>query len=179
MRYQPSLQTQRLRLRPFVADDAPAVAQLAGTPEIAAATISIPHPYSMTAAKTWIAGLPHLYRTGQAVHFAISLLEPKQLIGSFALRNIDVKNANAEMEIWIGQSWQRQGYGTEALHEILKFVFHQLELHRIYAYHMHGDQPSGQFLLKQNFKQEGVLRDAILKGKTYQDIVLSAILAEE
>ncbi len=178
MRYQPSLQTKNLRLRPFVADDAEAVSQLAGVPEIAATTISIPHPYSITAAKTWIAGLPHLYRTGQAVHFAVNLLETKQLIGSFALRKIDRKHANAELEFWIGTPWQRQGYGTEALAEIIKFVFNQLELHRIYAYHISGDQPSSQFLAKQGFRQEGVLHDAIRKGKQFQDIALSAILTE-
>ncbi len=179
MRYQPSLQTQRLRLRPFVADDAENLAKMAGTPEIYSATISIPHPYSITAAKTWIAGLPHLYRTGSAVHFAISLLESKQLIGAIALREIDNKNATAELELWVGQPWQRQGYASEALPEVIKFSFNQLELHRIYTYHIAGQQPPALFLEKNGFVQEGILRDAVQKGGTYQDVALSAILAEK
>ena len=177
MRYQPSLQTQRLRLRPFVADDAETVSQLAGTAEVANAIISIPHPYSITAAKTWIAGLPHLYRTGQAVHFALSLLDSKQLIGAFCLRNIHVRHASAELEFWIGAAWQRQGYATEAMQAVLTFGFEELDLHRIAAFHITGHQPSAAFLAKQGFSHEGVLRDAVRKNGRFQDVSLAAILA--
>ena len=58
LRYQPSLKTERLKLRPFIADDADDVQRLAGAREIADSTTSIPHPYSIGAARTWIAGLP-------------------------------------------------------------------------------------------------------------------------
>ena len=178
MRYQPSLQTERLRLRPLVAEDAETLVRLAGTPEIAATAISIPHQYSTTAAKTWIAGLPHLYRTGFAVNFAIVKIESKQMIGSLTLRDINRKNANAELEFWIGQPWQRQGYASEALREALKFAFERLELHRIYAYHFSDDQASAQFLIKHGFHLEGTLRDAVRKTSNFQDVSLSAIIAE-
>ena len=177
MRYQPSFQTERLRLRPFVADDAVTLVELAGSPEIAATTISIPQPYTTTAAKTWIAGLPHLYQTGSAVHFSICLLESKQMVGSLALRDIDRKNANAELEFWIGQPWQRQGYASEALREALLFAFRKLELHRIYAYHFTEDQISVHFLKNHGFQLEGILRGAVHKTAGYQDIALSSILA--
>ncbi len=179
MRYQPSLQTERLRLRPFVSDDAETIARLVGASDIAATTISIPHSYSLSAAKTWIASLPHLYRTGSAVHFAVCLLESKELIGSFALREINVKYANAELEFWIGHDWQRQGYALEALQEIVQFAFSQLELHRIYACYLATDQVSAQFLTKQGFVQEGILRDAVLGEGGYQDVAMAAVIAEE
>ena len=178
MRYQPSLQTERLRLRPFVADDADLLVQLAGTAAMAATAIAIPHPYTLTAAKSWIVGLSHRYRTGSAVHFAISLLESKQLIGAIALNEINRDNANAELDVWIGQPWQRQGYASEALQLVLDFAFKQMDLHRIYSYHFSEDLRSAKFLLKHGFAQEGVLRQAVKKMATYQDVSLSAILAE-
>ncbi|HEY5674530.1 MAG TPA: GNAT family N-acetyltransferase [Malonomonas sp.] len=178
MRYQPSLQTERLRLRPFIADDAEMLVKLAGTREIADTTISVPHPYTPTAAKSWIVGLPHLYRTGSAIHFVISLLETKQMIGSVALRVIDKNNATAELEVWIGQPWRRQGYAGEALQEMLDFAFRQLELNRLYSYHFSGDRVAEQFLQKQGFELEGVLREAVRKTTDYQDISLSALLAK-
>lgn len=178
MRYQPSLQTERLRLRPFVADDADQLVKLAGTAEMAATAIAIPHPYTLTAAKNWIVGLSHRYRTGSAVVFAISLLETKQLIGSIALREISRSNANAELDVWIGKPWQRQGYASEALQQVLDFAFNQLGLHRIYSYHFSEDQASAQFLARQGFALEGVLRQAVKKTATYQDVSLSAILAQ-
>ncbi len=178
MRYQPSLQTERLRLRPFTADDADLLVKLAGRREIAATTISIPHPYTPTAAKSWIVGLPHLYRTGSAIHFVICLNEPKQMIGSIALREIDKQNATAELEFWIGQPWRRQGYASEALQKLLDFAFNQRELNRIYSFHFTGDPVAAQFLKKHGLELEGVLREAVRKTEKYQDISLSALLAE-
>jgi RimJ/RimL family protein N-acetyltransferase len=178
MRYQPSLQTERLRLRPFVADDADTLVQLADTPEIAATTLSIPHPYSMIAAKNWIVGLPHLYRTGSAIHYAICLLESKQMIGAIALREIDRKNGNAELEFWLGQAWRKQGYASEALQQALDFAFRRLKLHRIYAFHFTEDLVSAKFLKKHGFALEGVLREAVRKTTNYQDLSLSGLLAE-
>ena len=49
------LKTERLILRPLVAEDAPSVARLAGRREIADTTLSIPHPYSEQQAREWIA----------------------------------------------------------------------------------------------------------------------------
>jgi len=179
MRYQPSLRTERLQLRPFVADDAPTVASLAGTEEMAAATTSIPHPYSLTAAKTWITSLPHLYRTGQAIHFAASSIETKELIGCFALKNIDSSNAHAEFECWIGDPSQGQGYATEAAREVLNFGFQKLKLHRIYSFHMTGEPKSSGFLNKLGLQHEGIIRQSIRKMDDYKDLALSAILAAD
>jgi len=41
----PTLHTQRLILRPFRPEDAAAVQQMAGHPDIASTTANIPHPY--------------------------------------------------------------------------------------------------------------------------------------
>ncbi len=179
MRYQPSLQTARLRLRPFVADDAASVSTLAGAKSIAAATTSIPHPYSLTAAKTWIAGLPHLYRSGEAVHFALCLNETKELIGCLALNHIDRVNASAEMELWIGEPWQRQGFAREATKEMLNFAFHQLKLNRIFCCHLSKDPKSTQLLGNLGFQVEGTLRQAIYKWNRFEDLLVSARLKDD
>lgn len=52
LRFQPSLRTTRFLLRPFLAEDAPDLQELAGAREIADTTISIPHPYSLAFAKS-------------------------------------------------------------------------------------------------------------------------------
>ncbi len=179
MRYQPSLQTPRLRLRPFVADDAATVSKLAGTEAMASVTTSIPHPYSLTAAKTWIASLPHLYRSDSAVHFALCVIETKELIGCIAVKNIDKQNGHAELELWIGEPWQRQGFATEAASEVIAFGFQQLKLNRIYSYHLAEEPKSAGLLNKLNMRQEGILRQSIYKCSKYQDLALSAILRDD
>lgn len=179
LRHQPSLQTPRLRLRPFVADDAAAVSTLAGAREIAEATISIPHPYSLTAAKTWIASLAHLFRSGAAVNFAVTLLESKKLIGAASLKDIDGANAQAELGFWIGVPWWGHGYGTEVGCEVLRFGFSQLALHRIYSQCLAAHPASGKILLNIGMKRECVLRERIRKGERFEDVAIYAILAGE
>ncbi|MDF5721923.1 MAG: hypothetical protein PUP91_15865 [Rhizonema sp. PD37] len=54
MKQQPTLQTQRLVLRPFNSTDVKQLQQLASAYEIAATTLSIPHPYPDNIAQQWI-----------------------------------------------------------------------------------------------------------------------------
>ena len=49
----PILLSQRLILRPFTLEDAPEVKRLAGEREIAATTLTIPHPYEDCVAEQW------------------------------------------------------------------------------------------------------------------------------
>lgn len=51
MRTLPTIQLERLTLRPFHADDAEAVQKLAGDPYIAETTLYIPHPYEAVSLK--------------------------------------------------------------------------------------------------------------------------------
>lgn len=177
LRHQPSLQTPRLRLRPFVADDAAAISTLAGAREIADATIALPH--SLTAAKTWIASLAHLFRSGAAVNFAVTLLDSRELIGAASLKEIDSANAQAELGFWIGVPWWGRGYGTEAGREVLRFGFSQFALHRIYAQCLAGQPASGKILLNIGMKQECVLRERIRKGDRFEDVAIYSVLARE
>jgi RimJ/RimL family protein N-acetyltransferase len=178
-RYQPSLQTDRLRLRPFIADDAEEVHRLAGAREIADTTNSIPHPYSLAAAKTWIANLPHYFRAGKAVHFALTLRDSGELIGAAALHDIDSKHSQAELGFWVGLPWWGLGYATEAARECLRFGFRELSLNRIYAYHMARNPQAGNLLRKLGMKQEGILRQRLRKWGVFEDVVLYAILRED
>ncbi len=179
MRYQPSLQTERLRLRPFVADDAATIVALAGTEAMAEATISIPHPYSLTAAKTWIASLPHMFRSGLAVHFAVCTTDSKDLIGCFILKNIDNIHQHAELECWIGKPWQNRGYATEAAKAVIVFGFEQLKLNRIYGYYISTEPQPAKLMEKLNLQHEGIMRQAVRKKSGYKDLGVFSRLADD
>ncbi len=93
--YQPSLETERLRLRPFLAEDAEPVQDLAGMREIADTALSIHHPYSIDAAKAWISGQVFSFRQSTSLHFAIALQESGELIVIKGNRSFMVTSAES------------------------------------------------------------------------------------
>ncbi|MFB2772564.1 GNAT family N-acetyltransferase [Pelatocladus sp. BLCC-F211] len=70
---QPTLQTQRLILRPFCLADADDVQNFAGAWEVAVMTLNIPHPYEDGMAQEWIQTHPAAFSEGKDVNFAIAL----------------------------------------------------------------------------------------------------------
>jgi RimJ/RimL family protein N-acetyltransferase len=176
---QPTLETERLILRPFAPKDAPNLARLAGRREIADTTISIPHPYSEPQARQWLAGNVDLFGKGKVVVFGVQLKSDTKLVGSVGLRDIEAEHAQAELGFWIAIECWGKGYATEAACAVVTFGFEQLELNRIYAHHMVRNPASGRVLAKIGMQREGLLRQRVRKWGRFEDVVPLAILREE
>ena len=179
MKSHPRLETDRLRLRPFAAADAAVLAELAGARDIADTMISIPHPFSLAAARRTIASNAAGFRAGHGVHFAIESKGAARLIGCAELRDVDTEHAQAELSFWIGKPAWGRGYAGEAARAVVCYGFEGLELNRIYAYHMLRNPASGAVLRKAGMKQEGILRDRVRKWGVFEDVALCAILRSD
>jgi len=130
----PTLETERLVLRPLTPEDGATVARLAGSREIADTTISIPHPYSEKQARAWIAARTSQSSTGKEMVFGVAIRQDAQLIGAVGLREMDTEHAQAEMGFWIGvPSWGR-GYATEAGLASITFGFADAGLEEIVSF---------------------------------------------
>lgn len=99
-RPQPSLETTRLRLRPFTPPDAADVQRLAGDPAVAATTLTIPHPYPDGAAEAWIATHAPGWVSGRKVVYAVTASD-ERLLGALGL-TLTPAHASAELGYWIG-----------------------------------------------------------------------------
>ena len=175
----PTLETERLVLRPLAPDDVAALARLAGCREIADTTISIPHPYSEEQARAWITAQISQSGAGKEMVFAVVSKEDVQLIGTVGLREIDAEHSQAEIGFWIGvPSWGR-GYATEAARRVVRYAFQELKLNRVYAHHMVRNPASGRVLEKLGMKREGLLRQRVRKWAVFEDVVILAILHDD
>lgn len=175
---QPSLYTERLVLRPFTTDDAPDVQRLAGARAIADTTLLIPHPYPDGAAEAWIATHQAGYAGGKSAVFAITSRAGGALLGAMGL-HVAPAHASAELGYWIGEPYWGRGYATEAGRAVLEFGFTTLGLHRIHAHHMLRNPQSGRVMEKLGMRFEGILRHAIRKWDTFEDVAQYAILATD
>lgn len=175
MSEQPTLQTQRLILRPFTLQDVPVVTKLAGEKEIAAKTLFIPHPYEEKDAQEWISTNVNIFQANKAVVFAIVINANKQLCGAIGL-GIDRENEQAEMGYWIGKPYWSQGYCTEAARAILQYGFTALKLHRICADHFKSNPASGRVMKKIGMIYEGCRRHHVKKWGKFEDLEQYGIL---
>jgi RimJ/RimL family protein N-acetyltransferase len=175
---QPTLETDRLRLRPFTVDDARLVRELAGAREVAATTLNVPHPYEEGMAEAWIATHAPAYAADEMATFAITLAESAELIGSIGLR-IGRSHARAELGYWIGVPHWGRGYATEAARAVIAFGFEELGLNRIYAQHMASNPASGRVMQKAGMRHEGTLRQHVTKFGVRDDIAIYGILASD
>jgi len=176
---QPTLETERLALRPLTPRDAPALSRLAGRREIADTTISIPHPYSEEQARQWIAETAELFAKGKSAVFGMELKRGGSMAGTIGLRDIDAEHSQAELGFWVAVECWGQGYATEAARAVVGFGFERLGLNRIYAHHMVRNPASGRVLARIGMKQEGLLRQRVRKWGVFEDVVLMALLRQE
>lgn len=175
---QPTLETKRLRLRPFDLSDAETVQKLAGERAIADTTLNIPHPYPDGAAEEWIGTHAEEFASGKQAVFAITLRESSALIGAMGLGIVPLYR-RAELGYWIGRAYWGNGYCTEAAQRVLIYGFEDLGLHRIHATYFSRNPASGRVMQKIGMKREGMLRDHVIKWGRYEDLVQYAILAED
>lgn len=170
----PTLQTDRLTLRPFTLGDAADVQRLAGEKEIAATTMTIPHPYPDGAAEEWIAKDQPRFDEGKVANFAVTLRESGELIGAIGL-SIKREHSHAEMGYWIGKPYWNKGYASESTRALLQYGFNTLGLNRIFAHHMTKNPASGRVMQKIGMTFEGTLPEHIRKYDRFENLALYGI----
>ncbi len=101
-------------------------------------------------------------------------------IGNVYLTNINYINRTAESRILIGnKAYWGQGYGREALTQILLFGFNEKGLNRIEARINADNSASLRMHEKCGYVQEGTLRKAIFKNGMFKDVIVMSIFKEE
>ncbi len=171
---QPILTTERLLLRPFCPEDAPALALVANDFGVADTTVAVKHPFDLTAAYEWMAPLKDAYETGIRTTWAVTLNQEYSglLMGMVSLSTEEADQGVAELGYWLGSPYWRQGFATEAARAAVTYAFENLGLIRLQAYHFTRNPASGSVLLKLGFKELCQRPQAVRKGNTLEDIVI-------
>ena len=170
----PTLETARLKLRPYAEADIAELIPLIGTREVAATTGRISYPYTEKDARAFLV----LCQDSDKIWLAITLRNDGSQIGGIGLR-VDAQQQHAELGYWLGVAYWGQGYATEAAREMLRYGFEDLRLHRIFATHFGHNPASGRILAKLGMSHEGCQRQHFRKWDQFIDLELYGILREE
>lgn len=148
------LETPRLWLRWPRAADASALSRLAGDPNVARMTTSVPHPYTEPDAARWIFSS----RAGNAQGSSLALVmarraKPNEAIGVVALHQ--TRPGVALLGCWVGAPHQRCGLGTEAVAGVIDLAFQVADVEDIHAQALADNDAARQLLAGRGFRSEG------------------------
>ena len=98
-----------------------------------------------------------------------------EYLGTISLKNIDLKNKNAEYAISTRKKARGTGANQKATESLLKYGFDKLQLHRIYVNVLSSNKRAISFYKKCGFIYEGKFKDHLFIDDRYQDLEWYAI----
>lgn len=111
-------------------------------------------------------------------HFAI-IDENDEYLGTISLKHISQKDRNAEYAIVSRKKAQGTGVTRQATHELLRYAFEELELHKVYLNVLEDNVKARKFYEKCGFVQEGLAKDAVRIHGKYESLAWYGIIKEE
>jgi len=144
----------------------------------------VPYPYTHQAAEQWIAYCTQLSTKGpvrDAYEFAIELKTTRTVIGGASIIRVNRLHGTAGGGIWLNARYQRQGYGSEAFGEKIRFAFVVLGLRRLENGFFPGNDASFAMQQRFGYRLEGTRRQAYrcLADGAVKDECLTGLLREE
>jgi len=153
--------TERLRVRPFQADDLEAFVSYRSDSEVARYQ-SWDRSYSMADAEAFLASQRGLEfgRLGEWLQLAIVERGTGILCGDCAVRVVPDPPATAEVGVTLAPASQGKGFATEALAAVVSALFGQLGMHRVFAEADDRNVPVQRLLERLGFRCEARLVEA-------------------
>ena len=154
-----------LSLRSIDENDIEDIARLANDRDIAKATATLPYPYTISDAETW---LSYVNRTDSEHVFAI--VSKKLFVGVIGLV-LEAENNRAELGYWLGKQYWNQGIASAAVQMILEVAFGVLKVNKVYAQAFGANIASHKVLEKNGFVREGCLKEHFVRMGETQDVM--------
>jgi RimJ/RimL family protein N-acetyltransferase len=181
----PTLAGELVLLRPFRAEDLPAMRAVLLDPEGRILTGSVHDgaqaraplaPEEEERARDWL-----LSRNdqGSRLDLAVTDKATRECVGEAVLNDWDPGNESCNFRIFLGPRGRDRGLGTEATRLIVGYGFESLGLHRI-SLEVYAFNPRARRAYeKAGFRPEGVLRESLRYDGRWIDATVMSALATE
>ena len=173
---QPTLLGARVRLRPWRAEDAPAVSAACQDPEVQRWT-TVPVPYRLEHAEHFVGEVADSTWAEGGALFAVEALADDGLVGSMGLHH--VQDGVASAGYWTVAGRRGQGLTAEALRVLADWAFDVLGVRRVELIADPANTGSNRVAGRAGFCAEGVLRSRYLHRGVPGDVVLWSMLTSD
>lgn len=116
---------------------------------------------------------------GELFNFAIEYLETGKYIGGCGINNIDRKNSTATIGLWIAKNFQGKGLGSETLRIFCKFIFDEMNIHKIKLNYFEFNEAGKKCYEAVGFKEEGRNRKELYRYGKYFDTINMGLFKDE
>jgi RimJ/RimL family protein N-acetyltransferase len=174
----PTLETERVTLRPLRADDVYALFRIFSDPEVARFW-SRPPMTHLTQARGLLRQIREGYRSGELLQLGIERKEDGVLLGTCTLFHFHPQSKRAEIGYALGSQHWRRGYMHEALQRLVRYAFDDLGLMRLEADIDPRNERSERSLLRLGFVKEGYMRERWIVGEAVSDSAVYGLLRRE
>lgn len=174
----PVLETPRLILRRMLPSDCADMFEYASQSLVTRYLTWNPHK-SREHTLQYLEYVATRYRVGDFFDWALVWRENQKMVGTCGFTRFDYNNNTAEIGYVLNPVYWGRGIATEAVREVLRFGFVELNLHRIEARYMKDNINSRRVMERCGLKYEGMLRSALYIRNSYQDVCICSILSDE
>lgn len=109
--------------------------------------------------------------------FYIRNLETDKLIGYAGIKKIDLKISKCELFYFIDEDFEGKGITSKVVSQTIDFCFNDLKMNKIFICTSKINFASQKIALKNNFQQEGILREEFKNSDgILEDIVYFGLL---
>jgi RimJ/RimL family protein N-acetyltransferase len=172
------IETKRLVLRPIEPEDAQFLADLINDtdPRAEDGPYTLIYPVSKEIEERWISKIGA--REDEA-HLLIEKRKDKSPIGIISVTRMEKRSASAAIGILLKEEYRDQDYGTEAMRATTKFIFDNLNTHRIWTRVNEGNARAIRCYEKSGFSLEGVMREDHVRDGRWRNSLIMSILSNE
>ena len=174
----PVIETERLVLRAMSARDSADMFDYSSRGELTKYLLWSPHN-TVNYTREYLAYIEKRYKVGDFYDWAVVEKESGRMIGTCGFTSIDLSNRRGEIGYVLNPDFHRRGYAPEAARAVIEFGFARLDLNRIEARFMEGNDASRRVAEKLGMTFEGYTRDAIFVKGAYRTVGTCAILRRE
>jgi len=119
------------------------------------------------------------YESKRGIRWGIVLKDTGDFVGTLGLNNLSMYSKKAEIGFELHPAHWKKGITSEAVKEVLRYSFENLELFRIGAVTYPQNESSIQLLTCLGFTKEGLLRGYLYQNNQTHDAFIFSLLRKE
>ena len=133
-------------------------------------------PFSRFTLEQYVMNAQQDIFTSKQLRLMIDLKGTSETIGSIDLFDFEPLHMRAGVAILIIEKERNKGYASEALHLMIDYALHTLNLHQLYCNIGSDNTNSLQLFKKKGFEMVGVKKDWLKRDDKWQDEIMFQLI---